>query len=113
LGAAGGGRDKWKRSEFGEAAAEYLDEIILTNEDPYEENPESIISQIGQGLKGKEFRKLIDRKEAIGKAISLAEPGDTVVITGKGSEISMAVAGGKKIPWSDKEIVLEFIKKNE
>ncbi|KKR88663.1 MAG: UDP-N-acetylmuramoyl-L-alanyl-D-glutamate-2,6-diaminopimelate ligase [Candidatus Wolfebacteria bacterium GW2011_GWB1_41_12] len=113
LGAAGGGRDKWKRSEFGEAAAEYLDEIILTNEDPYEENPESIISQIAQGLKGKEFRKLIDRKEAIGKAISLAEPGDTVVITGKGSEISMAVAGGKKIPWSDKEIVLEFIKKNE
>lgn len=113
LGAAGGGRDKWKRKEFGLVAAEYLDEIILTNEDPYEEDPEHIIDQVAEGLKEKKYHRIIDRKEAIKKAISAASTGDIVVITGKGSEISMAVAGGKKIPWSDKEIVLEFTKKND
>src|SRR3989338_6577225 len=50
LGAAGGGRDKWKRPEFGRIAAEYCDEIILTNEDPYDENPEAIMGEIASGF---------------------------------------------------------------
>ena len=53
IGAAGGGRDKWKRPEFGRIAAEYCDEIILTNEDPYDENPDSIINDIQKGFLSK------------------------------------------------------------
>ena len=115
LGAAGGGRDKWKRPEFGKIAAEYCDEIILTNEDPYDENPEEVLNQISSGFslatsnKQQATSKILDRKEAIRKAISLAKTNDTVIITGKGSETSMAVSGNKKISWSDKEVVQEFI----
>lgn len=114
LGAAGGGRDKWKRQEFGRIASEYCDEIILTNEDPYDENPEEILEQIESGFSKSQipnpnFKKILDRKQAVEKAISDAKEGDTVIITGKGSETSMAVAGGRKIPWSDKEIVKNIL----
>ena len=111
LGAAGGGRDKWKRPEFGKIAEQYCDEIILTDEDPYDENPEEIIKQIAFGFQtpDSKLQKILDRKEAIKAALSLATAGDTVVITGKGSETSMAVAGGKKIQWSDKEIVMSLL----
>jgi UDP-N-acetylmuramoyl-L-alanyl-D-glutamate--2,6-diaminopimelate ligase len=113
LGAAGGGRDKWKRPEFGKIAGKYCDEIILTNEDPYDENPEKIIEDIRPGIistiqPGSKVQIIIDRKEAIKTALSLAQKGDVVVITGKGSETSMAVAGNKKVPWSDGEIVREL-----
>ncbi|KKT81047.1 MAG: hypothetical protein A3B99_05420 [Candidatus Yanofskybacteria bacterium RIFCSPHIGHO2_02_FULL_44_12b] len=115
LGAAGGGRDKWKRPEFGKIAAEYCDEIILTDEDPYDENPEEILNQILSGFSSQfpisnfQFSKILDRKEAIKKALTLAQDHDIVVITGKGSEMSMAVAGGKKVPWSDRDIVRELL----
>ena len=111
LGAAGGGRDKWKRPEFGKIAAKHCDEIILTNEDPYDENPEQILSEIKSGITNYELRitNILDRKQAIKKALTLAQEGDTVIITGKGSETSMAVAGGKKIPWSDREVVRQVV----
>ena len=57
----------------------------------------------------KKIKEILDRKDAIKIAINIAGQGDTVVITGKGSENSMAVAGGKKIPWSDKQIVGEAL----
>ncbi|MDP2704428.1 MAG: UDP-N-acetylmuramyl-tripeptide synthetase, partial [bacterium] len=87
LGAQGGGRDKWKRPEMGKIAARYCDEIVLTNEDPYDEPPLEIIEGVERGiledsrLKIKDSRiyKIVDRKEAIKKAISLAKPGDVVV----------------------------------
>jgi len=115
LGAAGGGRDKWKRPEFGKIAAQYCDEIILTNEDPYDENPTQILSEIKSGISNFQFpisnvREIMDRSEAIKTALTDAQSGDIVVITGKGSETSIAVADGKKIPWSDKEKVLELLK---
>ena len=112
LGAAGGGRDKWKRPEFGKIASLYCDQIILTDEDPYDEDTRRILSEIKSGIpndKSQITKEIIDRKEAIKTAISMAESGDTVVITGKGSETSMAVAGGKKIPWSDREVVLKSL----
>ena len=110
-GAAGGGRDKWKRPEFGRIAGEHCDEIILTDEDPYEEDPQKIIKEVVSGIKqSRPVTKILDRKEAIKTALSKAGKGDIVVITGKGSETSMAVVGGKKIPWSDKEIVRELLK---
>ena len=109
LGAAGGGRDKWKRPEFGAIADEYCDKVFLTNEDPFEENPDAIVTEVNNGIKNKsKVRIIMDRREAIQVAMSEAQAGDTVIITGKGSETSMAISGGRKIPWSDKKIVLEF-----
>jgi len=111
LGACGGGRDKWKRPEFGKIADRLADIMILTDEDPYEEDPMTIIKEVKQGIgRTDRLQVILDRKEAIGAAVAMATAGDSVVITGKGSEISMAVAGNKKIPWSDKEIVKEFLK---
>lgn len=111
LGAAGGGRDKWKRPEFGAIAEKYCDKIFLTDEDPYEENPEEIVDQVRAGIHSPDadVTKIMDRRAAIAAAIAAAGPGDTVVITGKGSEVTMAVAGGRKIPWSDAAIVRECL----
>lgn len=106
LGAAGGGRDKWKRPVMGEIAKKYCQKIIITNEDPYNEDPLEIINQVAKGA-GKEAEKILDRREAINKALSLAQKGDIIIITGKGSEPWMCVKGGKKIPWSDKKVALE------
>jgi len=85
LGATGGGRDKWKRPVLGNIAAQYCKEVIVTNEDPYDEDPEEIINQVAKGA-GSKAQKILNRKEAIKKAIKLAKPTDTVIITGKGSE---------------------------
>lgn len=113
LGSAGGGRDTWKRKEFGALAEQYCDRIILTNEDPYDENPERIVEDIAAGISGpsqeaKVVREM-DRKLAIERALSEARLGDVVVITGKGSETSMALANGRKIPWSDAQIVRDAL----
>ena len=110
LGACGGGRDRWKRPELGKLAAKYCNEIIVTNEDPYDENPMEIIEQVVKGTNGK-AKKILDRREAIKEALELAQTGDTIVITGKGCEPWICVAGGKKIPWDDRKIVKEEFKK--
>ena len=104
FGACGGGRDKWKRKELGKIAQNYCNKIILTNEDPYNEDPREIIKQISVGIK-KEYEEILDREMAIKRALELALIGDVIAITGKGSEPQMALAKGKKIPWSDKETV--------
>lgn len=107
LGAAGGGRDKWKRPEMGKAAAEYCDEILLTDEDPYDEDPKSIIREVRAGILNGDpdlsnVREILDRKEAIIAAVELARPGDVIISTGKGSEDWMHTAQGKKIPWNER-----------
>ena len=113
FGAAGGGRDKWKRPEFGRIAEQYLDQIIITNEDPYNEDPQVIIDQIAQGIKNKQVEKIIDRRKAIHQALRSAQAGDIVIITGKGSEPWMCVANDQKIPWDDRQIVKEEFGKLE
>ena len=110
FGSCGGGRDKWKRPVLGELAAKYCDEVIITNEDPYDENPMEIINQIFEGTQGKAF-KILKRREAIKKALSLAKEDDTVIITGKGSEPSICFAKGKQISWDDRKVVREEFKK--
>ena len=105
LGSAGGGRDKWKRPKMGEIAAKYCEEIILTNEDSYDENPAEILDQIEAGIKNKKANKILNRHEAIRKALFLAEKGDVVVITGKGCEPWLHLEKGKKIPWDERKIV--------
>ena len=110
LGACGGGRDKWKRPELGKLAAKYCNQIIITNEDPYDEDPREIIEQIANGCSGK-AKKILDRREAIREALKLAQPRDTVIITGKGCEPWICLARGKKIPWDDRKVVREELKK--
>jgi len=105
LGSCGGGRDKWKRPVLGKIASEYCQKVIITNEDSYDENPMEIINQVAGNNKAE---KILDRKQAIKKAIQSAQQGDVVIITGKGSEPWMCVANGKKIPWDDRQIVLEL-----
>lgn len=113
LGAAGGGRDKWKRPEMGKIAAEFCDEIILTNEDPYDENPRQIIEDIERGIQGlykiqdTKYKILVDRREAIREALKTAHAGNVVVIIGKGSEPWIIGPNGTKIPWNEKAIVSE------
>ncbi|MDI6821058.1 MAG: UDP-N-acetylmuramoyl-L-alanyl-D-glutamate--2,6-diaminopimelate ligase [Patescibacteria group bacterium] len=118
LGSAGGGRDKWKRPEMGKIAASFCDKIILTNEDPYDENPSDILKQIENGfleapksrVNPQNYFKILDRRQAIKKAISLAKKGDVVVITGKGSEQFIHLEKGKKIPWNEKRAVEDALK---
>lgn len=110
LGSCGGGRDKWKRPVLGRVAEHYCKEVVITNEDPYDEDPQEIIDQVAEGAGGRVL-KMLDRKEAIKKAIELAHPNDAVVITGKGSESVMCLRDGNKIPWDDREIVRQQLKK--
>jgi len=105
LGACGGGRDKWKRPVLGEIAAKYCNEIIVTNEDPYDEDPMEIIDQVAKGAEGK-AKKILDRREAIKESLKSAQSGDAVVITGKGCE-PWIIEKGKKIPWDDRKVVKE------
>jgi len=121
LGACGGGRDKWKRPVLGELAGKYCDEVIVTNEDPYDENPMEIIEQVAKGAENININqpnqhksavlKTLDRREAIREALRLTKPNDIVVITGKGCEPSICVAGGKRIPWDDRKVVREEFQK--
>jgi UDP-N-acetylmuramoyl-L-alanyl-D-glutamate--2,6-diaminopimelate ligase len=108
LGGAGGGRDKWKRPEMGKIAAHYCDEVILNNEDPYDEDPEEILREIEAGIVQVPYPranvlKILDRREAIKKAVEMAKEGDVVIGTGKGSEDWIHLAKGKKMPWNEKE----------
>jgi len=117
LGSAGGGRDKWKRPEMGKIAAEFCDEIILTNEDPYDENPAQILSEIKSGITSNQLlvtKEILDRREAIRHALKSAQKGDVVIISGKGAEPWIMSSGGVKIPWDERVIVkeeLDFLSK--
>jgi len=106
LGACGGGRDKWKRSVLGKLAGQYCHQVIVTNEDPYDEEPIAIINQVASGA-GVKARKIPDRRKAIREALRLAKDNDIVIITGKGCEPSICLAKGKQIPWDDRQVVRE------
>jgi UDP-N-acetylmuramyl tripeptide synthase len=103
LGSAGGGRDKSRRPILGEMAGQKADIVIVSNEDPYDEDPQLIIDQVAIGVEkagkilNKDLFKILDRREAIKKAISLANAGDLVLFTGKGAEQHICISSGKKI----------------
>jgi len=116
LGAEGGGRDKTKRPLMGEISAKLADYVVVSNVDPYDDDPKEILEDIATtsekfGKKRNENLFVIeDRREGIRKAISLAKENDVVIITGKGAEQSMIIKG-KKIPWDDRNVVIEELKK--
>jgi len=129
-----GERDRGKRPIMGEIVARYADYCFVTNEDPYNENPMQIIDEVFRGVinsksqtlnpkqiqnsvkrEGVDAFRILDRREAIKKALRIAKPGDIVVVTGKGAEETMAV-GKKRIPWNDPKVIREVlseIKKEE
>ncbi len=106
LGNTGGGRDTWKRPEMGRIADEACAEVILTDEDPYDEEPSAILTAMATGM-ARTPRIILDRREAIRTALSLAQAGDTVLLTGKGTDPYICRAHGTKEPWSDATVVRE------
>ena len=117
LGSAGGGRDVARRPKLGALAGEKADIVIVTNEDPYDDDPNMIITQVAVGavnagkVENENLFKIEDRREAIKKALALAGQGDIVLITGKGCEQAICVADGKKIPWDDRRVTKEELNK--
>lgn len=107
---AGGARDKGKRPEMGKAAGEYADIIILTNDNPRNEDPDQIIADILAGITDRDKIRIIpDRKEAILTALQLAGSKDSVLIAGKGHENYQEI-GERRIPFDDHKIIEEFLK---
>lgn len=111
LGNTGGGRDTWKRPGMAKVADTLCDEIILTTEDPYDEDPRHIIDDMIPGITKHTPKIIIDRREAIREAIKIAKEGDVIFATGMGSQQYMCVAGGKKIPWDDSKVAREELEK--
>lgn len=110
LGNTGGGRDTWKRPEMGKIADEECAHVILTDEDPYDENPRLILEEMASGMKRKP-KIILDRREAIREALILAQERDAVLITGKGTDPYIMRANGTKEPWSDAQVTREELEK--
>jgi UDP-N-acetylmuramoyl-L-alanyl-D-glutamate--2,6-diaminopimelate ligase len=115
FGSTGGGRDIGRRAVLGELAGVFCAIVVVTTDDPYDDDPQKIAEDVAVGAQkvGKQRNKdlfiILDRAEAIKKAIQLAQPNDVVLITGKGSEQAMIVKG-KKIPWDDRAVARESLK---
>ncbi len=115
-GGQGGGRDKKKRPLMGRLAAMIADYVIIANEDPYDDDPKVIMEEIAKGSeeagkkRGESLFLFDDRREGIRKALSLADIGDLVFITGKGAEQSMMI-GKRMVPWDDRAVVREELEK--
>jgi UDP-N-acetylmuramoyl-L-alanyl-D-glutamate--2,6-diaminopimelate ligase len=111
LGCTGGGRDRWKRPVMGGVADEYCDFSILTDDDPYDEDSRSILEDMRPGFKRHEPKLIVDRREAIREALRQATPGSTVLITGKGTDPFLMGPRGQKLPWNDRAIAEEELRK--
>lgn len=105
----GGDRDKTKRPKMARVACEMADLAILTSDNPRTEDPEAILKDMQEGLNFDNYCVIVNRKDAIQKAIALACPGDIIAVLGKGHE-DYQIIGTKKYHFSDKEEILEAIK---
>ena len=116
LGSCGGGRDVARRPILGSMAAQNAQIVIVTNEDPYDDDPMQIMEQVAEGARqnnkkdGQDLFLILDRRQAIQKAMDLAQAGDLVILTGKGSEQRICVANGKKLPWDEREAARQAIR---
>ena len=113
VGAVGGGRWRYNAEEIGETAARCADVIVVTDVDPFFDPPEQIMQAVVAGVKrantSATLIEEIDRRVAIARILSEARPEDTVVITGKGAELTMEVKG-KSLPWDERAIVREELR---
>ena len=107
----GGDRDHGKRPIMGQIAVKIADYTIITSDNPRSEDPEEIIKQIEKGMKETKgnYEVIIDRKEAIKKALEIAHKKDIVVIAGKGHELTQEIKG-KKYPFDERKIVKDILK---
>lgn len=117
FGSTGGHRDVGKRFIFGELSAQTADTIIITNDDVYDSDPREIASNIHEGIDRVQNKKattievVLDRKQGIARALGIAQPQDIILITGKGSEQFLVLPDNVRIPWDDRAIVKELLKK--
>ncbi len=107
----GGDRDRTKRPVMGEVAAELSDLVVLTSDNPRSEDPLQIMNDVMVGLRRKDTRLIVepDRAEAIRRAIEEAQPGDFVILAGKGHE-TYQVLSDKTIPFDDRAIAREVLR---
>ena len=108
----GGDRDRSKRPRMGEIAARYSDFSIVTSDNPRTEAPDKIIDDIVPGLekvRGSRYAVVPDRREAIHTAITIARPGDLIIIAGKGHE-SYQLINEQIIPFDDRKVAAEYLK---
>ena len=108
----GGNRDAAKRPKMAIAAANYADRLIVTSDNPRNEDPELIIKDILAGLTDTSvpYDVVTDRREAIYHALKIAEKGDIIVLAGKGHEDYQILAGMEKIHFDEREVVAEGLK---
>jgi UDP-N-acetylmuramoyl-L-alanyl-D-glutamate--2,6-diaminopimelate ligase len=109
----GGNRDQEKRPLMGGIAAELSTKVLFTSDNPRDEDPDSIIEQMCEGVDPVDFKKTMSvtrRKEAIKVACQLSQPGDVVLIAGKGHENYQEVRG-EKLPFDDYKIAQEIFSK--
>lgn len=111
LGNTGGGRDACKRPKMAEVADQHCDHIILTNEDPYDEDPEKILAEMEPGIHSTPYDIILDRRTAIATALSQAPHNSLVLITGKGTDPYIMGPNDTKEPWSDFDVVHEEAEK--
>src|SRR5262245_62036166 len=106
----GGDRDRTKRPIMGEESARLSDLVIATSDNPRSEDPLLILNDIrvGLGRVGKPYELIVDRYQAIQRAIAQAKPGDVVLIAGKGHETYQILASGK-IHFDDREVAREAL----
>jgi UDP-N-acetylmuramoyl-L-alanyl-D-glutamate--2,6-diaminopimelate ligase len=99
------GRSDHDRPGMGRAAAEGADFFVITTDDPVGEDPAEIARQVAEGasgrLPGRDYEVELDRRLAIRRALSLARPGDVVLLAGKGHERTMILGGGQE-PWDER-----------
>lgn len=106
LGNTGGGRDTWKRPEMAHIAERYCDQIILTNEDPYDEDPRKIVEEMARGIADQTKLEIImDRRLAIRSALERAGQNGYVIVSGKGTDPYIMGPHNTRQPWSDAEVV--------
>jgi UDP-N-acetylmuramoyl-L-alanyl-D-glutamate--2,6-diaminopimelate ligase len=105
----GGDRDRGKRPQMGRVASELADVAIVTSDNPRSEDPLAIIDEILAGM-DRAHEVEPDRRRAIERAIELAEPGDAVVIAGKGNERGQEI-GGRVLPFDDREVAGEALRR--
>lgn len=107
-----GGREREKRGPMGKLVLDHSDYVIFTMDDPRNEDPNQIIDDLVSLSCAHHYERVIDRKEAIYRAFACAEPGDVVLIAGKGADNYMAI-GDEYLPYSDLQVIDAYFKQEE
>lgn len=105
----GGDRDRTKRPKMGKIACELSDYSIVTTDNPRSEEPQAIIDEIKTGFSKDNYDVVIDRTQAIHKALSMAQPGDVILIAGKGHE-TYQIFKDRTIDYDERDVIRDFIK---